>query len=166
MIIMILLMSFNRATIKISCIPGPVGEMRQKQEERESRTFPPQSSNNCVSRWCTFPFISICFYLGKEYSGPCTVITVVSGVCFSHLSIHRWQTRIHKSFSEPSLFGTNNVLLFIIWQQVDKSLPNISIWAEYSPETYMFHKCIFQKLSLITGFLVGSINVSLFTKPN
>ena len=78
MIIMILLMSFNRATIKISCIPGPVGEMRQKQEERESRTFPPQSSKNCVSWCCTFPFISICFYLGKEYSlltthysGPC-----------------------------------------------------------------------------------------------
>ena len=64
----ILFMSFNRLTITISCIPGSVGEMRQKQEERESRTFPAQSSNNCVSWCCTFPFISICFYLGKEYS--------------------------------------------------------------------------------------------------
>ena len=58
-ILMLLLMSFNSPIIKIACTPGLVGEMRQKQEERESRTYPAQTFVSQLSLNETEPLASI-----------------------------------------------------------------------------------------------------------
>ena len=58
----LLLMSFKRPTIKTSCIPGSMGEMRQKQEERESRSgsaFADQTIFSQLSLNKTDPLASI-----------------------------------------------------------------------------------------------------------
>ena len=72
-ILMLLLMSFNSPTIKIACIPGLVGEMRQKQEERESRTYPAQTFVSQLSLNETEPLASIplrYIYSFKQSGGP------------------------------------------------------------------------------------------------
>ena len=86
----ILLMSFNRLTIKTSCIPDSLGEMRQKQEERESTTC------SKLKQLCLV-LLQLSFYIHLLLSWQkvrramhsvlvCNhcILAVVFGICCSH----------------------------------------------------------------------------------